>query len=83
MCLLKGIEVNCSNSKIVNKIESPLYKKCANKFAKELLCTNHQLLYKNWCEAGGYFKLLINNIDATEIENVEYFKNELLSLKTL
>lgn len=78
MCLLKDIKITCKDFTI-EKAKSSLYEKCSNKFGKEHLCTNHQLLYKNWCESGGYFILLVNNIDATEIENLEYFKNVLLS----
>lgn len=77
MCLLKDIQIPCQDFTI-EKSDNPLYEKCSNKFGKEHLCTNHQLLYKNWCEDGGYFILLKNNIDATEIENIEYFKNVLL-----
>lgn len=77
MCLLKDIQIPC-NDFTIEKAKSSLYEKCSNKFAKEYLCSTHQLLYKNWCESGGYFILLVNNIDASEIENLEYFKNILL-----
>ena len=77
MCLLKNIEVNCEDF-LITKIENPLYEKCSNKFAKHLLCSSHQILYKNWLESGGYFKLLVNNMDASEEENVEFFKKELV-----
>ncbi|WP_320035784.1 hypothetical protein [Halarcobacter sp.] len=47
----------------------------------EHLCSNHRLIYKTWCEAGGYLKLIVNNVDASEIENIEYFKDILVDLE--
>ena len=77
MCLLENIKVKCEDF-LITKIENSLYEKCSNKFAKHLLCSSHQVLYKDWLESGGYFKLLINDIDATEKENIEFFKKELV-----
>lgn len=77
MCLLENIEVNCEDF-LITKIENPLYEKCSNKFAKHLLCSSHQILYKDWLENGGYFKLLVNDMDASEEENIEFFKKELV-----
>jgi len=55
--------------------------RCANQTTDDLLCSKHKTIYKTWCEAGGYLKLLVNNIDASEIENIEYFKNILVDLE--
>lgn len=77
MCLLENIEVKCEDF-LIDKIENLLYDKCSNKFAKHLLCSSHQILYKNWLESAGYFKLLINNMDATEEDKIEFFKKELV-----
>jgi hypothetical protein len=49
--------------------------------SNELLCSKHKTIYKIWCEAGGYLKLLVNNVDASEIENIEYFKKILVDIK--
>jgi len=54
--------------------------RCANQ-TDELLCSKHKTIYKTWCESGGYLKLLVNNIDASEIENIEYFKKVLLNVE--
>lgn len=55
--------------------------KC-DKHNNELLCSKHKIVYKTWCEAGGYLSLLMNNIEASEVENIEFFKSVLVDLES-